>query len=516
VGAVEDEFLLALQTLTIPQWNPYSASAESNSATDYTGEELIVSSPFYVSVRQRTPPREEGDYVLIPLLIKFSLDKNLLAIQLSTTEVRVVQLNIQLNPQEQKAGKKRFFQNPSRYWTIDLSTSAIATNATEKLMRRSWTSKVGKNCNSENQSINATDSVVSEIILSIIWSDHGGNSQDLIILTSSAVRLYKVSIKRNQLAKTRKYMYPSDCYWYEPTLRVLLVGQTITTEISDTRPATGEEGGFSRESPILFWSNFTESAAPSTTTNAAITKRTGIICQAFFLHHCPSSSPPALAYNDLSHTLHSSPRRFGDDASSVSLVASSPPYKFQLELPPPIKLPQFALWNAAVTDNNCMTDALQMEPTQAEPNLSTSVSLANLYGDAYCVQVGGNHLVKVFHLDKVQKLITLVRQYQYSFTRNTTCHIDVAKQQRRTIVSTVDNILCIHDSYQEATYFYDIAAHKEDDLPFFIGDSTSFLPCRMRSSKSFSNIYNEGFSFIFPNFLLHCDGNFFRLNVQTC
>jgi hypothetical protein len=32
-----------------------------------------------------------------------------------------------------------------------------------------------------------------------------------------------------------------------------------------------------------------------------------------------------------------------------------------------------------------MTDALQMEPTQAEPYLSTSVSLANLYGDAYCI-----------------------------------------------------------------------------------------------------------------------------------
>jgi len=250
VGSVaEDEFLLTLQTLTIPQWNPYSASAESDSATDYIGEELIVSSPLHVSVRQRTPPQEEGDYVLIPLLIKFSLDNNLLAIQLSTTEVRVVQLNTQLNPQEQKAGKKRFFQNPSRHWTIDLSTSAKATNAAEKLMRRSWTAKVGKNCNSETQSTNATDSVVSEIILSIIWSDHGGNSQDLIILTSSAVRLYKVSIKRNQLAKTRKYTYPSDSNWYELTLRVLLVGQTITTEISDTRAARGQEvkeGEFSR------------------------------------------------------------------------------------------------------------------------------------------------------------------------------------------------------------------------------------------------------------------------------
>ena len=389
VGSVaEDEFLLTLQTLTIPQWNPYSASAESDSATDYIGEELIVSSPLHVSVRQRTPPQEEGDYVLIPLLIKFSLDNNLLAIQLSTTEVRVVQLNTQLNPQEQKAGKKRFFQNPSRHWTIDLSTSAKATNAAEKLMRRSWTSKVGKNCNSETQSTNATDSVVSEIILSIIWSDHGGNSQDLIILTSSAVRLYKVSIKRNQLAKTRKYTYPSDSYWYEPTLRVLLVGQTITTEISDTRAARGQEvkeGEFSRESPILFWSNFTESTASSATTNAGTIKKIGIICQAFFLHHCPSPLSPAFAYNDPSHTLHSSPRRYSDDASGVSLVASSPPYKFQLELPPPVKLPQFALWNASVTENNCMTATLQMEPTQAEPNLSTSVSLANLYGDAYCI-----------------------------------------------------------------------------------------------------------------------------------
>jgi len=66
----------------------------------------------------------------------------------------------------------------------------------------------------------------------------------------------------------------------------------------------------------------------------------------------------------------------------------------------------------------------------------------------------------------ISDFLLVPRQYQYSFTLYTTCHVDAAKQQRRTVVSTVDNILCIHDSYQEATYFYDIAAHIENDLPF--------------------------------------------------
>jgi hypothetical protein len=527
-AVAEDEKILTLQTLTIPRWNPNATTAntsyvDSSKNKDYGGEELIVSTPLTVSLRHKSPPQE--DAALLPLLVKFSLDKNLLAIQLSNTEVRVVQIY-----QQEKPLKKSFFQNHSKQWTIDLSISSKAyssssTAAAEK-NRRPWTSIGGAGGSNYNSDSNATSSssnnAASESILTIIWSDHGGNSQDLIILTTTAVRFYKVSIKRNQLAKTRKYAYLSDCYWYEPTLRVLLVGQSITTEGEESTMANKgekilEEGRSSLESSILFWNPFVESTATSSTTESVvITKRTGVICQTFFLHHCsppPPSPPTASVKNDPASTFLSSPRRYSNDTSTVTLLRSSPPYKFQLELPPPIQLPPFVLWNTAVAFANS-TATLQQKPPQDGPTTATfTMSLANLYGDAYCVQVG-IQFVKLFHLDKIQKTITLVRQYQCSSMKYDSSYFDGEKQQHPTaVISTVDNILCIHDSYKETTCFYDIAA--EEDLLFCIGNSTAFQPCKsVQNSPHFSNIYNEGFSFIFPHFLLHRDGNLFRLKLN--
>ena len=56
----------------------------------------------------------------------------------------------------------------------------------------------------------------------VIWSEHGGNSQDLIIVTIKGLELYKISSSRGQCKLSRTI--PMHCYsfWYEPNDRDIL------------------------------------------------------------------------------------------------------------------------------------------------------------------------------------------------------------------------------------------------------------------------------------------------------
>jgi hypothetical protein len=57
----------------------------------------------------------------------------------------------------------------------------------------------------------------------IVWSDHGGKSQDLVILTERGLELYKVSILRGQCRLSRAMPQRATRYLYEPTHRILLL-----------------------------------------------------------------------------------------------------------------------------------------------------------------------------------------------------------------------------------------------------------------------------------------------------
>lgn len=113
-----------------------------------------------------------------PLLARFSLDYNLLALQVASTVVHVYSI-----------GSKR--TDP---WRVDVGIDkSIATSETTILPG------------------------------GVIWSDHGGNSQDLTLVTSHGVSMYKVSTGRNQLAKVRSYLHLAHAFWYEPVTRCLLL-----------------------------------------------------------------------------------------------------------------------------------------------------------------------------------------------------------------------------------------------------------------------------------------------------
>jgi hypothetical protein len=60
----------------------------------------------------------------------------------------------------------------------------------------------------------------------IIWSEHGGNSQDLVIVTSRGLELHKVSTARGQCKLSRNISIKTHFFWYEPNFRTILVAFT--------------------------------------------------------------------------------------------------------------------------------------------------------------------------------------------------------------------------------------------------------------------------------------------------
>jgi hypothetical protein len=110
----------------------------------------------------------------LPQLVSFarvSLDSHLIAIQTDSTGITVVDIS------------------SDRQWQIDIKAS------------------------SENEILHH----------GIIWSEHGGNSQDLVVLTSRGVELWKVSPARGQCRLSRFISVKAKCFWYEPNFRTVLI-----------------------------------------------------------------------------------------------------------------------------------------------------------------------------------------------------------------------------------------------------------------------------------------------------
>lgn len=66
-----------------------------------------------------------------------------------------------------------------------------------------------------------------------VWSDHGGNSQDLVLITQKGIEFYKISLKRGQCKLSRTIVHPTHTWWYAAERRLLLIGtgQTAGTEM---------------------------------------------------------------------------------------------------------------------------------------------------------------------------------------------------------------------------------------------------------------------------------------------
>jgi hypothetical protein len=75
----------------------------------------------------------------------------------------------------------------------------------------------------------------------IIWSDHGGNSEDLVIVTTKGLELYKVSQVRAQCKLSRVVSQTTSAFWYNPEHRFLLLAA-----FSQARSAYGRSAAVSQ------------------------------------------------------------------------------------------------------------------------------------------------------------------------------------------------------------------------------------------------------------------------------
>lgn len=82
----------------------------------------------------------------------------------------------------------------------------------------------------------------------LIWSEHGGNSQDLIIVTFRGLELYKISASRGQCKLSRIMAHNEGVayFWYEPNHRMILLasptklyGNNTTSAIISASAAAG-------------------------------------------------------------------------------------------------------------------------------------------------------------------------------------------------------------------------------------------------------------------------------------
>ena len=143
----------------------------------------------------------------IPLLSKLSLDKELLAIQFSPTLIRIVPMENCSNENDQN----------SKHWTVDLTHGGEPQSTPSHMMPSS----------SSRYKVHDPLGKIKETKIlpgGIIWSDHGGKSQDLIVVTTGSVLCYKVSLIRKQMAFSHTYHHPqASAMWYEPISRTIVI-----------------------------------------------------------------------------------------------------------------------------------------------------------------------------------------------------------------------------------------------------------------------------------------------------
>ena len=112
------------------------------------------------------------------LFAKLSLDRELLAIQFTETQLSVIELKTNMR------------------WAIEIKSSY------------------------DNRILDG----------GLVWSQHGGGSEDLIIVAVRGAEMYKISSKRNQCKLSRVlnqgHQYHAH-FWYEPNHRVLLMASPI-------------------------------------------------------------------------------------------------------------------------------------------------------------------------------------------------------------------------------------------------------------------------------------------------
>ena len=338
----------------------------------------MPSKPFDVKLRSSNDEHS-------PLLSRFSLDGKLLALQMSAHVVNVY---------------------PGRLVGSGEDAHPCATDP--------WSLNVDFDNSSESSILSG----------GIIWSDHGGNSQDLLVVCNHGLDMYKVSTVRNQLAKVRG----------------VGVGKAYTLFLFFCRT---KQGKAKSRPPFLVCSlqSFLADAL--------------CIVYASTLNH-PNERPPhpphssllpgspfpssflqVRSYLSLTHSFWYEPTtrclmmctgETGDDMRCYFLLKENNYITPRLELPPPDKVRKFTL-----------------EKGMGQPFVrNQDCSLVCLYGKCFCCDIHcSSGVMKLLHICSSTLKMEPFRSYALYSDGPITC-------------SVVDSILVCHGGNAMTSFIYDV------------------------------------------------------------
>lgn len=232
----------------------------------------------------------------------------------------------------------------------------------------------------------------------LIWSEHGGNSQDLIIVTLKGLEMYKISSLRNQCKLSRTISqgsHPHTCFWYEPNHRMMLLASPAKgIDMSLIIPRATEPGATSSSSrgssatipPISHYVSL------SAEQKAVLLRNNTLILNGFYFRSEKSDLP-------------------------------------KLELPPPDKTPKF-----------------ELGPRVAQGD----VVLATLYGVLFCiVHISADPSDRSSH--DVLELFSMTKTAVVK-THSLSMHVSCPSVQ----VSTYDSLLFVHCMSIKVSLIFDI------------------------------------------------------------
>jgi hypothetical protein len=208
--------IMTLQIFSLPDEDlndDTSSSATSATSSCTRSGALVAGDLLLIPLTTSLLHNAKGE-LIIPFLVKFSLDLKMIVIKFSSTLIRIVPVV----PTKNSTGTS----NTNKHWTIDLGidttpTTTGASSLISKGVRRNLTR------------------TASELVLKegLYWSDNCGvksSSRELIVVTTRAVHCYKISSleRHQQIFLTHSLQTTStncnDRVWWEPKTHSLVVG----------------------------------------------------------------------------------------------------------------------------------------------------------------------------------------------------------------------------------------------------------------------------------------------------
>ncbi|KAL7552042.1 hypothetical protein ACHAWF_015250 [Thalassiosira exigua] len=431
----------------------------------------------------------------IPILAKFSpkmsCGTRFLAMQFSPVSLRIatVEGNVGADGSVEdtsKAGasvgrRDSFGEDGAHcHWTIDLSRGSHPVSSSPGQLpyyRRASTSNLfGKPNRAEEGIVIGSTSIVGG---GVLWCTRKEDSLDLIVVTTTSVLVYNVNTARKgQLVRSRAIPHDAAAsFWYEPLTRTLVIGsyrrhddpsqKSLSAGINDyAQDRLASSGSSSHPEESYREGSYREGASPPRATTEVMFPSATMEMKALF---------------------------FSNDSSSVDAFPTFSVGALR-EVPPPSGMGEGGNRHELMLSLETFDSPgpAQEEDRDSAVVLPTEIFLVNLYGSAYCVEIGSLGSGKGIGLTRLDSQSGCIYVRQQNFDALKGQKVDMESIS----VGVIDDLLCIFSKKDETTHFLDVADLFSEDQRVHRGSIDHFEP----------DIHDGSLSFLAPSYFLDTSG----------